>query len=82
MSPTMAMVPVKITPHGEISVLATWIGDVSNQRADVFLIIYEPLGIKMSNDCTSENVVTVVEVVVVVEGVAKVDSGVSRNIGR
>lgn len=43
MCPTVAVVPVKIPPHGKQLVLGARIGHISNQRIDIVLVLVQPI---------------------------------------
>ena len=68
------MVEVKVAGEGEVRVIGDRVRVVANQRVDPCLVgtSLEPSRVKVSDDCSSVDVVTVVEVVIVVERVSKV----------
>lgn len=72
MGPAVTVIPVKASPHGEILILPTRVGNISNQDIDVFLVLLEPLGVMASNYCGSHNEVAVVKMVIIVTRIAEV----------
>lgn len=81
MGPTVAVVPVKASPQGVILIRAAWVGIVANETVDIGLVGSKPLAIHRTNVGSSKDVITVVEVVVVVVSVSKVRTGLSGDIG-
>lgn len=72
----MTVIPIKISPLGEDGVLVAWIGDISHKRVDIVLVGVYPGWIEMSDDGSSKNMVTIVEVMVIVVCVTKVNTSV------
>lgn len=72
------MVPVKTAPYGEELVFGAWIGNVPYKRVDVFGIGLGPFPVNVANRCCRQDMIAVVEVMVVVVRIAKVDTRVSR----
>ena len=67
------MIPVEVAEFWEVLVLPRRIGDIPHHCVDVFhILLGEPAWVKMANDSGSVDEVAIMEVVIVVEGVAKI----------
>jgi hypothetical protein len=77
----MAMIPVKVPPHGKVLVIWAWIGNVSHKGVDILLVLLHPPRVEMANVGSCQDVVAVMEMVVIVVRIAKVDMRISSSIG-
>lgn len=76
----MAVIPVKVPPEREILVLFAGVGNISHQDVHVFLVLLKPLRVQVTEDSSSQNVVAVVKMVVIVKRIAKVRPCVARHV--
>lgn len=74
------MVPVKTPPHREVLILGTRIRNIPHKSVDIFLVRFKPGGIKVAENRTGEDVVTVMKVVIIVRRVAKVGPHVTCDV--
>lgn len=76
--PAVAVKPVKSSRDREVLIVLAWIGKVPDHGVDDFFVLAEPdvaspkLAVEVGNHRSSVDVIAVVEVVVVVCGIAKV----------
>lgn len=80
--PAVPVVPVEAPPRGEEGVLGAGVCHVPRQHVDVVCVFLGPGRVQVTNRSRRQDVVAVVEVVVVVIRVSKVDAGVSRHVAR
>ena len=75
--PAVAVKPVEAPPDGEVLVPRAGVCNVADEHVDVGLVGADPGGVQMPDDGGRVDEVAVVEVVVVVQRVAKVDAVVA-----
>lgn len=79
-SPAVAVVPVKVSPHGKQLVFGAGVGHVASEDVDVVLVLLQPVRVEIANHGASKDVIAVVEVVIIVVRVPEVGARVSGNI--
>lgn len=77
MSPTVSMVPIKVPPQREILVLRARISNITYENVDVVLVLSHPLRVEVANRGGCKNMISIVEVVIVVVRVTKVGSRIA-----
>lgn len=82
MRPGVSMVPVKGSGNGEVWVQGRRVGSVTDQGIDVVFVSGEPRRVEVADDSGGQNEVAIVEMVVVVIGIAKVYTSIACNVGR
>ena len=78
--PAVPVEPVKAPPDGEVLVPRAGVCDVADEHVDVGLVGADPRRVQVPDDGRRVDEVTPVEVVVVVQRVAKVDAVVSCHV--
>src|SRR5690349_1347465 len=73
MSPAVTVIPIEVAPHGEESVLGAGVGNISHKCVDVVGVCLGPFWVQLADGRRCQNMIAVVEVVIIVVGIAKVD---------
>lgn len=52
MSPAVAMIPVEVTPQGEIFILFGRVCDIAAKDVDKLFVFNQPCWVHVTNECT------------------------------
>ena len=80
MGPAVAVVPVEAPIYRKERILGRGVGHISHKRINVVLVALNPSRVQVTDDCRRQDEVTIVEVVVIVVGIAKVNSIIARHV--
>jgi len=79
----MSVEPVKIARHWKVLVRGGRVRNISHKCVDVIDVrLGQPRRVKVANDGCGEHKVTIVKVVIVVEGIAEIGSIVTSGVSR
>lgn len=77
MSPTVTMIPVEASPQWKEFVVFAGVCHISHKQVDIVLVCLGPFWVKSANSGCGQYMIAIMEVVVVVVGVSKINSRVS-----